>query len=154
MQGLAELTEGLIEGGSRPALGRSLRGLLDMVMVVVMSLRSLCGVLLRILLDGREVGLRARKIAGLQILRELTKRLGNRTGARTRSRSRTRGRGRKWRTGRGVLLQRGKITLRLREVPGQQVLSELLKLLLKLLCFGLRGCRLESLQKNCYRKCR
>ena len=94
-----------------------------MVMVVMMALRALQAVLLRGLLDIRIVGLGGGEIAGLQILSELIELLRDGAGAGGRTRGRAGSRER--RAGRSILLQRGEIALRLREVSGLQVLSEL-----------------------------
>jgi len=136
LQILAELAEVLADRG------RPLRRLRRMVMVMMMALHPLQAVLLRGLLDIRVVRLRRREIAGLQILGELTElpRDGAGAGRRTGSCER--------RTGRGILLQRGEIALRLREVSRLQILSQLQKLLLKLLEFGLLRARVVSLQET------
>ncbi len=89
-----------------------------------------CGLLLEVLLNGRVILLRCRQVAGLQILRKLRKRSGNRAGIRLTA----------------ARLQRREIGLRLRDISGLQVLAELLEFLFEFLLRRLCGLRTQQLK--------
>ena len=105
-------------------------------MMVVMANLTGSLLLLRILLDRCVILLRSRNVPVLQVRRKCSERLSDRVRIARRSRRCGCSRGSGLR-GREVLRQRRVILLGLRQVPGLQILPELLKLTLHPLKFSL-----------------
>ena len=131
LQGLAELAEesGYVIGGLAGIAGATV-----VVMMVRMAGALLMAELLHVLLGGGEIGLRGIDIAGLQIPGEL--------GDGSRQRVvilRGESDGKVLRICGEKRLQGGEIVLRLGEVARLQVLREVLKTLLELVRFAVRG---------------
>ena len=122
------------------------------MMVVMVNLTG--SLLLRILLDRCVILLRSRNAPVLQVGRKSCERLSDRVRISRRSRRCGSGRGPGLRS-REVLRQRRVILLGLRQVPGLQILLELLKLTLHLLEFSLPTlralCRAQQGTQRCAR---
>ena len=120
------------------------------MMVVMVNLAG--SLLLRIVLDRCVILLCSRNVPVLQVGRKSCERLSDRVRIGRRSCSCSRGPSLR---GREVLRQRRVILLGLRQVPGLQILPQLLKLTLHLLKFSLHAlpalCRAQQGTQRCAR---